>query len=300
MEKVIFDTNAYRYLVTGKTNKGIDAIVKKINDRERKNGIESLLNPIVAKELLAHIANKKDSSYTKCLKALKALYFHNGNDINYSMIPTPELLISNLFFNQVIDRRVETNKAFGQLVHAFAKTPSNYVYQKFQHNLNFNAKDVRNVEQGFAKSMEDFLQSIDPNRNGWKVFENDKIGRGKALKNLRNEDASIEIAMAYLFVTRDLLVKEGKLTEKSSNALMTELQPLAKEFIKVFPEPIALQKFVMENMITSEFNIYEKNRANFIWDIQMMFYVGQNSIKNSKMIFVTSDKAMVSSALKTN
>jgi hypothetical protein len=75
---------------------------------------------------------------------------------------------------------------------------------------------------------------------------------------------------------------------------------LAKEFIKVFPEPIALQKFVMENMITSEFNIYEKNRANFIWDIQMMFYVGQNSIKNSKMIFVTSDKAMVSSALKTN
>ncbi|MEO8255225.1 MAG: hypothetical protein ABI554_12665 [Flavobacterium sp.] len=300
MEKVIFDTNAYRYLVTNKTNKGIDALIKKVNHREKQNGIESLLNPIVAKELLAHIANKKDSSYLKCLKAIKALYYHSGNNSDYSMIPTPELLISKSFFNKIINRRVETNKAFGQMVYHFAKKPNKYVETKFQHKLNLNAKDVKDVEQGFAEEMENFLAVIDPNRNGWNVFENDPIGRKKALEGVRKEETSIAIALGYLFITRGLLVEEGQLEAKSQDELMIELLPMAKEFIKIFPEPIALQKSVFENMITSDFNLFEKNRSNFIWDIQMMFYVGQNSVQNSKIIFVTSDKAMIKSALGTN
>jgi hypothetical protein len=300
MEKVIFDTNAYRYLVTGKKNKAVDALMKKVNHREKQNGIESLLNPIVAKELLAHIANKKDSSYSKCLLAIKALYFHSGNKSDYSMIPTPELLISKSFFNKVITRRVETNKAFGQMVFHFAKNPNKYVETKFQHKLNLNAQDVKNVEQGFAEEMEKFLGIIDPNRNGWKVFENDPIGRKKALENVRQKETSISIALGYLFITRGLLVLEGQLEEKNQDELMVELRPMAEDFIKIFPEPIALYKSVMENMINSNFNLFEKSRTNFIWDIQMMFYVGQNSVQNSKMIFVTSDKAMIKSALGTN
>lgn len=50
MEKVIFDTNAYRYLAGNKTNRQINKIIQKLKDRERKNNIESLMCPIVAKE----------------------------------------------------------------------------------------------------------------------------------------------------------------------------------------------------------------------------------------------------------
>lgn len=42
MDKVIFDTNAYRYLVTDKTFEQIDKLVQKLKSREEKNNIESL------------------------------------------------------------------------------------------------------------------------------------------------------------------------------------------------------------------------------------------------------------------
>lgn len=299
MEKVIFDTNAYRYLVTNKTDNEIDAIIEKVKYREQQNDIESLLNPIVAKELLAHIANKKDTSFQKCLKAIKALYYHNGNDTEYSMIPTPELLISKSFFNETIDKKIETNKAFGQMAYHFAKDPSNHTFRKFQRNLNLNAKDVEEVEQAFAKEMEGFLKIIDPNKIGWKVFDYNPIGRTKALSDMRNLVAET-FALGFLYIVRGLLENEGKVISKSEKETLKELRLMVPDFIKIFPEPIALYQLVLENMINSEFNLYENNRGNFIWDIQMLFYAGQNSIQNSKIIFVTSDKAMISTALGTN
>lgn len=300
MEKVIFDTNAYRYLATGKTNRQLDKLIKKIKHREQDNGIEPLLNPIVARELLAHIANKRDPSYKKCLMAIKALYYHSGNNSDYSMIPTYELLISKAFFNQVIDRRLETNTALGQIVFNFAKNPSQYVFTKFQRTLNLNAQDVKCVEEGFADGMKQFLEIFDPNLSGWKAFENNPIGRKKALKDIRSKDMSIQLAMGNLFIVRQALVKEGKLPHKEYEDILAELRPMAVDFIDIFPEPLALHKSVLENLVNSEFNLYEKSRSNFIWDILMMYYVGQNFIGNAKTIFVTSDKAMIESALSTN
>lgn len=300
MEKVIFDTNAYRYLATGKTNRQLDKILKKIKHREQQNDIEPLLNPIVARELLAHIANKNDPSFNKCLKAIKALYYHSGNNSDYSMIPTYELLISKAFFNLVIDRRVETNTALGQIVFHFAKNPNKYAFTKFQRALNLNAQDVKIVEDGFADGMKQFLEIFDPNLIGWKAFENNPAGRKKALKDIRSEEMSIQLAMGNLYIVRAALVAEGKLPHKEHKDVLTELRPMAKDFINIFPEPIALHKSVLENLVNSEFNLYENSRSNFIWDILMMYYVGQNYIGKARTIFVTSDKAMIQSALLTN
>jgi len=216
------------------------------------------------------------------------------------MIPTYELLISKAFFNQVIDRRVETNIAIGQIVFNFAKSPSHYVFTKFQRALNLNAQDVKNVENGFADGMKQFLEIFDPNLKGWKAFEDNPSGRTKALKDIRSEEMSIQLAMGNLYIVRQALAAEGKLPQKEDQDILTELRPMAKEFIKIFAEPIMLHKSVLENLVNSKFNLYEKNRSNFIWDILMMYYVGQNYIGNAKTIFVTSDKAMIESALSTN
>ena len=72
------------------------------------------------------------------------------------------------------------------------------------------------------------------------------------------------------------------------------------QFIKIFPEPISLFKLVLENILNSEFNIFENSRSNFVWDIHLMFNVGSNTIGSSKIIFVTSDKAIIRTALGTN
>ena len=296
MDKVIFDTNAYRYLVTNKDLSEIEKVIDKVNYREQKNNIETLISPIVAKELLAHVANKKDPSFEKCLKAIKAMYLHSGNDENYKMIASSELLISQAFFQKTIKAKIETNKAIGQMLYHLAKNPSDHVFRKFQFNLNSNYDHVVSSENEFAISMKQFITAIDPNANGWKIFENNDKGRKNALLQIRSERTSIEIALGYLFIVHQLLVYTGEIVPVSSDELLDK----AKKFVKVFPEPIALYKLVMENLVNSEFNLFENSRANFVWDIHLMFNVGKHSIQNSNVIFVTSDKAMIKTAIGQN
>ncbi|KUJ59225.1 hypothetical protein AR687_24210 [Flavobacteriaceae bacterium CRH] len=300
MEKVIFDTNAYRYLVANKTNRQVNKIIQKLKDKERKNSIESLMSPIVAKELLAHVANKKDPSYHKCLKAIKALYYHSGTDKEISIMPSSELLISKAFFHQEISSKIETHQAIAQVLMHLARNPSQHIFKKFQRNLNLNAKHVKDAEDVFATEMKTFLKKIDPNFVDWKVFKDEPKKRTKALKDVRAEETSIAIATGYLYIVYKLLVQDGKRPNKSDNDIFTEIAPMAEEFLNIFPEPIALYKVVLENLINSEFNLFEDSRSNFVWDIHLMFNVGQNTIGNSRIIFVTSDAAIIKSAMKTN
>ena len=300
MEKVIFDTNAYRYLVSDKTNKQVNKIIQKLKDKEKKNNIESLMSPIVAMELLAHVANKKDSSYTKCLKAIKALYYHSGNNKEINIIPSSELLISKAFFNQEISSKLTTHQAIAQILLHLAKNPSEYVFTKFQRNLNLNARHIKDSEDNFALEMKKFLKSIDPDCNEWEVFKDEPEKRKKALLSVRSNETSKAIAAGYLYIVYDLLIKDGKLPNKTEEEILKEIEPMTIEFIKIFPEPIALYKSVMENLINSEFNLFQNNRSNFVWDIHLMFNIGQNTIGNSKIIFVTSDKAIIKTALSTN
>ncbi len=296
MEKVIFDTNAYRYLSSGKSFDEIDKLIKKVKYRESKNDIETLISPVVAKELLAHVANKKDPSFEKCLKAIKALYLHSGNDKEYNMIASPELLISKAFFDKVIPAKVETNKAIGQIIYQLATNPSEYVFTKFQRNLNLNYKHVVSSENEFALAMKQFITALDPNADEWKVFIDDDKGRAKALNQVRSLQASKEIALGYIFLVYQLLVYSGEISVLQTKDLIDR----ADKFVEIFPEPIALYKVVMENLINSEFNLFENSRSNFVWDIHIMFNVGKHSIKEAKLIFVTADKAMIKAAIGEN
>ncbi|MCK9421223.1 MAG: hypothetical protein M0Q38_01355 [Bacteroidales bacterium] len=47
MDKVIFDTNAYRDLAPGRTLDNLDKILVRIRKRESENDIQALMSPIV-------------------------------------------------------------------------------------------------------------------------------------------------------------------------------------------------------------------------------------------------------------
>lgn len=296
MEKVIFDTNAYRYLVKGKDFDQIDELITKFKAKEEQNGIETLISPIVVKELLAHLANKKDPSFEVCLKANKALYLHSGTKESYRMIASPELLISQVFFGKTIPTKIETNQALGQISFHLATNPSRHVFRKFQRNLNSNRDYILDTEKEFALAMKQFIIQNDPNAKGWRIFENDELSRKKVLQDIRSEKSSIEIAYGYIFLVYSLLFDLGQITQMTEEELLER----AKTFTTFFPEPIALFKYVLESLVNSEFNILENNRSNFVWDIHLMFNVGNHSIGKGKVHFVTSDKAMIRTALAEN
>lgn len=296
MEKVIFDTNGYRDLVAHKTDNQIEKILKRLKDRESKHNIESLISPIVTKELLAHLADKSDPSFDKCLKANRALYFHSGSEKSYRMLASPELLISKAFWNKEIPQKVETIKALGQISYHLATNPSEYVFKKFQKNLNSNRVHVFDSENTFALAMLQFVRTADPNSTSWRPFENDEKSRQKLLASIRSEATSLDIAAGYLVIVFQLLYSLGQVSKMSYDELFDK----AVEFVKIFPEPIALYKVVMENLVNSEFNILEDSRSNFVWDTHLMFNIGKHSIAGDKLHFVTSDKAMIRTALGTD
>ena len=170
MEKVIFDTNAYRDLVSNIEYDEIDKKIKKIRSKEKRKGIESLISPIVAKELLAHVTHESNPNYNECFKAIKALYLHSGNKNSYRLLASPEMLIAKTFFNQTIPSKIETNKALIQMVYYFSKNPSDLEIKKLQRNLNFNKEHVIETENNFASTMWQMIKQIDPEASNWKIY----------------------------------------------------------------------------------------------------------------------------------
>lgn len=293
MEKVIFDTNAYRYLVSGKSYDKIEKLISKINALEAKNNIETLISPIVAMELLAHVANKKDPSYEKCLNAIKALYLHSGNDESFDYVATPDMIIAKQFFKHELPKKHESNIAIIQMCYHLAKDSSKKIFKKFQASLKKNNDHVFTSERRFAYDIKAFVNRIDPDAKSWQIFKSDENRRLKFLDYIRSEHFSSVIAMEYLSVPLEILATEGLIQLPTDD----EFRTLIRQFIEFFPQPIALQKYVIESLVNSEFNLLQESRSNFLWDIQLMFNVGNHRIANSKLYFVTDDKAMTRAAV---
>jgi hypothetical protein len=296
MEKVIFDTNAYRYLVTDKDIDKVEKTVKRLRKKEEKKGLQSLISPIVARELLAHIADRDDPAYEKCLKAIRAMYLHSGDEYSYHLLASPDMLIAKVFFNETLAAKEETNKALVQMAFNLGLKPTKHAFRKLQHNLNLNRAQVLGAESDFALSFLDFVRNVDPAAKSWQPFANDPAQRTALLANIRSVENSINLAAGLIVTVYYLLLSSGKKIELDYE----RLYDMSAEFIKIFPEYIALYKKVFENIVNSEFNMLEDNRSNFLWDLQLMLNVGNHSIDGGKLYFVTSDKAMIGAAVNAN
>lgn len=296
MENVIFDTNAYRYLVQDKNYNDLDNYIEKIKSKERRLGIETLLSPIVAKELLAHVADKNDPAFDKCLKAIKAMYLHCSQDEGktYRMLAGPEMLIAKSFFNKMLPRQEQSYQALVQIAFHLAKEPTNYIFTKFQKNLNLIKMHVLEAENVFANTMLSFIKHNDPDSVDWNIFKNDKSKRTKLLNKIRSEETSLELAGGYIAIVHKLLQQENIITTSLD---VNTLRDMSIEFVKFFPAYITLYKKVFENVINSDFNMFEDSRSNFLWDIQLMLNTGIKTINGNKLYFVSSDKA-ISDAVK--
>lgn len=294
MEKVIFDTNAYRYLASGRYWDQIDLLIDKIKKKERKNGIETLMSSVVAMELLAHVASKKDKQYQKCLNAIKAMYLHNGNKANFQMVANLELQIAKSFFNKSFLKKIETSQAIGQILFHLATHPTDYVFRKFQRNLNLIKNHVFESEQAFISGMKSFIKTTDPTAKNWRIFENNPVNRTNVLNYIRSQQVSIEIAYGWIYAVYLHLVANGEISLNQK----FDFYNMSLKFIETFPEPIILQKQVLENMVNSEFDLTQNNRSNFLWDIQLMIHAGVNKLSGDRLYLVTSDDAMMQAAKK--
>ncbi|QEM06425.1 hypothetical protein DIU31_023995 [Mucilaginibacter rubeus] len=294
MAKVIFDTNGYRNLVSTKTFEEIDDCIALIKVKEKENDIETMFSPIVAQELLAHLADKNDNAFDRCLRANKAMYLHNGDRAQVNMFPMFEALLAHMYFNDTPAKRIETYNAIAQISMHLALNPNEATFAIFHDKLQTIKASVDMGEAGFVDGMFQFVKQTDPAATDWMPFRNDPKKRQKLLTGLRSDGASYEIAKGYIFMTHINLIENGH-----SNIYSAEqITDFSKSVLEKFPEPIALFKTVIENLVNSDFPLDQASRANFVWDIALMFGAGKHSIGNDKLYFVTGDKAIINTAIR--
>ncbi|WP_312297006.1 hypothetical protein [Chryseobacterium sp.] len=298
MERVVFDTNAYRYLIKDVSFDDLDDYMLEIRAKEKKNNLEASISPIVIQELLAHVAGRSGSSlFQKSLNAIKAMYLHCFDNGFSRMLARPEMLVAKYIFGLSSEKKVQTGNAFIEIVRELATSPTNETFERLADNLNKNKEFVENAEQLYADSFLKILKCYDPAMEDWIVFANDKGERKNLLKKIRSNEFSLFLARTYLEPVFNYYALEHSTLIRPDEVQWTFL---CTKFVDNFPEYIALYKSVYENIINSQINMFENNRANFWWDTQLMLNVGEHKIENDKLYFVTSDKAMLKVGRENN
>ena len=114
---IVFDTNAYRNLIWGKTIEDIDEIIHKIVKRQEELGIISLMSTTVARELICHLFDNGVFDATgDCTKAIRAIYEHCGDIETYKLVPLPETQLSRELFGMDNTKAEEQQKAVTEIV----------------------------------------------------------------------------------------------------------------------------------------------------------------------------------------
>lgn len=291
-EIVIFDSNAYRHFTSGKSLSQIETDIQKVLELEKENNLISLINPIVLYELLAHLADPGDSAYDRCLKAVKALYLHNGDSKEFRTLVDPELMLCYSFFQKTIKSREDTVTAIGQIASAFAANPTVDTTEKYKDKLEKIRDHVYQTEINFATDMQKAIRELDPSSTNWQLFANDPKKRADYISYLRSETFPLHIGVGMMMRIYLLLVEHGLETFDPS----INLVPRAKQFATQFNASIELYKEVYMRLIGSDYNLFDDSRVNFIWDIHLMLSVGDQKIQTSQVNFVTHDKAILKAA----
>ena len=82
MDKVVFDTNAYRKFVLGKSLQQVRTDILRINILENEAGIVAQQSVVVLSELFKHLVDKNDINYENCKLAVVASVFHCGKSFD--------------------------------------------------------------------------------------------------------------------------------------------------------------------------------------------------------------------------
>ena len=298
MEIVIFDTNAYRNIISDKDFSEIEKDIENFKRIEMKENISAIMHPIVIKELLYHLAGERDRMHEKAIIALKSMFLHCGDTEQFVVLADFDLQLSNFFYKVRDPNRERIDIQLGEIVSALALQPLETVLQKYQFNLKQIRAQIKETEIFFKSQLKWFVKKIDPDAEDWTVFENNEVKRRKAIAYFTSKEIEYEIAYGYISLVHENLLNKGLISRDTKE----ELHRKALAFIEIFQAPINLYKEVLKKFVQPGMNFDEKSRENFVWDIHLMFTVGDHivSATNSSLYLVTSDKEMRNAARKSN
>lgn len=289
------DTNFYRKIVEEISIRDmwkVDAIVKELKMAERKFGIRAMMGSIAASELLSHLLDDpKSRDYRSCLKACKVLYGHceEGEDA-FNLLPSPQTQIAMEYFGQNNQLAINTQQALGGVMSQVAKNPNGETISKFSSELTQVKTHIQSTEQCLINEVLGMCKQIDPSYTDWHLFVGNKKKRTAYLNFIRSQAFKEQTACAMLVAVNMQLSQQGLLPPAP-----VVTQNMINTFIGSYQVALSLREFFFSQFLNPGFDLSTKSRANFLWDEQILYFVGKQ-VENEDIILLTSDNKMCEAA----
>lgn len=285
---VLFDTNSYRKIVSGKNIEEILRDINELKNLEKRKNINASAIITVATELLGNLVNESDKyNYKDCLNSLIVMSKHCFDDEieTLKITPTPFGHISKSLFG-FVPKEFETElKNIASILNGFGKNSENTIIHCKKHNTFSSAKEfLNNGELNFIDNIIGLINIAEIVINEKYPNATKKQQRKKLLLYLKSDEFGSNFANAIVIMISKVL--QSQLSNE-------ELLGRAKFLNKEFPVSVGFFKFVCHKVVNQNIDLKTKlsrqKRWNWIWDYHVSFLCSDQKIDGRDVILVTSD-----------
>ncbi len=292
---VTFDTNGYRKLAEGRNAQEVRVLMDDIRRAEARQGITAMMCSITAMELLSHLLDDEQSrNYRSCSKAVVAMYGHCGDRSVTNHLPSPQVQIAKEYFGVENVKAIETQKSIGHLAFEFWKEPQKSTVEKYHDSFLSVKNHIAGSEQTLIDEILKLCRNIDPAYTDWNLFKDNPKSRKAYLDYVRSMRFREETALALLCAVHMQIADICDLRHLS----LEKINEKVSAFIKSYESALNLRRFFFEQILNPGFDLTTSSRANFLWDEQILYFVG-HTLNNEKILLVTDDKKMLDAATQS-
>lgn len=138
------------------------------------------------------------------------------------------------------------------------------------------------AENDLITQVVNLCKQLDPNYTNWNFFAKDQSNRTKWLNFVRSQTFKDQTAEAFLTAVYQKIQTQGcQIFTKS------QIHAMMPAYVTSCQAGLSLRQFFWEQFITEGFDLTQKSRANFLWDEQILFFVGRQ-VRNNCVVLVTS------------
>lgn len=288
---VILDTNAYRYISYRLSQDETVYVLEQIKRLERENDIVSYAAHVVAAELLSHLYDEDDPHYKNCRNGAVAFYNHNLHDSNGNLrfVADSESELCRILYEKESPHVKKLSAELNYNLHYTYTKKEGESLTEIEDGLYELNKNIQESENLFVSDMWNYVvKTANPQAQDWQDVRNDSKARNKALTYLKSNDPILNTAKG-LVIKAMLILNESDTKE--------DVTDKAEYLINIFGVHIKFYHQILEKILIGGANVEKKSRPNWIWDLQLAFYIGEkSSILGRQTYLVTSDKEIIKSA----
>lgn len=289
----VLDTNAQRLLFGGDAEAGLNAperaaeVGREVRAAEESFDSKRLAHPWVIAELLSHIVEPVGLNYRQCESAIAGAWAHSSQGGALYWLAESEALLAQAFYGADIEFILSNYRLFNHLARIVA---FGCEADRAEEEPTFEAvrRQVDAAENRFANDiLRHVVRGIDPNSTSWRLFSEDKDARKEALEWLDSDSALGYVAMSYV-------VKAAAIADADPSQ-DPDLLGKAKMVRARATSSLEMYRSLVRKLIVSGADMTKAKHRNTLWDIQIIFGVGQ-PVAEREMTLVTSDKGMLAAA----